>query len=235
VLVQVIRAGRSESGRTYTLEAINDVARLIDRTVSTPVHIGHPADNPSTPYIGRICGPAEVVDGAVFARLFGLGEAELVDMYKNALARGYGSLGLSVQGEGTTHATTREVVSFDILESVDFDTRSTHAAAGGQVFFSDGLPVPWTERETYRRATQTRRVGATPAPTSAARVATPGAQQIAMLEAEIARLLAQTTIDATVRTAVDRAYAQIMQRRTTRSVFIKEEAGGRVLGPLVSV
>jgi hypothetical protein len=206
ILVRIIKAGRSTSGRVYTQEALADVAGIINGTAAVPVKLGHLEGAVA---VGRIVGPAEVIGDAVFGRLLGIEPDELIAMREGAAAAGATCLGISIRGEGTRNAASGEVVSLNVLESVDLCARSgPEPGAGGRVVFGgDGRPVAWAERQRHWRDAQPRPVEAPPAPVLD--------QQVRALEAVIAKLSAVTGA-----------------RPSARSVLIHESFCGHVLAPI---
>ena len=223
VLVRVLRAGRSGSGRVYTLESLEDAEQIMNRRVSTPVHLGHASGGA---HLGRIVH-AELVGDALWGQLFGIPPDQLIAMREGATALGLNEVGVSIKGAGTLDPSSREVIRFDILESIDICSRSEpHALAGGKVcFFADHSPVPWVERHAYIRAVQARQDEA-PAVTEAAPATTASDRLLDLLEARLVQLTAEYTLRSTVSTAVDRAF------KSSTRVAIRESNCGRLLAPL---
>lgn len=156
ILVKCIQAGTSESGKHYSDAVLVQATRLIEGRSCIPSFLGH--ERPSV-QLGRF---VDLVysDGALWGQLVGANVRDLVAMREGAIAAGRPGLGVSIHGRGTV-SKANLVEALRVIDSIDVDTRSEAAAAGGQVVFgSDGQPIAWEDRHTYWAAARTSRLTA---------------------------------------------------------------------------
>lgn len=155
ILVKVIQSGRSRSGKVYGDHVLMEAAGLADRR-PIPCHLGHAQQG----YVGRFVG-LEYAHGALWGCLAGADSRALVRMHEGARAEGRGVLGVSIAGRSLNTPGDNVVERIELLRSIDLDTRSEHALAGGMVpFTEEGLPIPWEDRQAYWSALGRRRLAA---------------------------------------------------------------------------
>lgn len=147
ILVRVIEAGTSGSGRTYPESVLMEAERFIGpKRGVIACYLGHQRPGVRA---GHVVG-LEYHDKALWGCLAGADPGELMAMHEGALAAGRPTLGVSINARGVIDRTTDRVMTLGLLESIDLDSRREQAAAGGCVPFDEhGRPIAWEDRHAH--------------------------------------------------------------------------------------